>query len=157
MKNRILSRVIAALAFASAPLLVVPGCHTDATDSAPTAGLEEDRAEEGVTEARSAASDCSQVECGNCVLHARCLQSALPHHLFSCVDKRRIINAEEPTVGAVAIMRVGPMCHVGYVFDVEGSGLSAVVGIDEANYEEGACGTRHGTAEDLKIIGYFRP
>ena len=52
-------------------------------------------------------------------------------------------------------MNVGPYCHVGYVEQVDGSSSSAVIHLDEANYIAGACGRRHGTELQLKIVGYF--
>lgn len=131
--------------------LVLAGCLTTATtEKTKSMG-------EGTLEAQDALEECSNVDCSNCVLHARCLQSALPHHLLNCEDKQAIINSSVPAVGEVAIMNVGPDCHVGYVEWVDGSGSSAVIYLDEANYHPGMCGKRHGTKGELKIVGYFRP
>jgi hypothetical protein len=155
--------MMAALVVTFVPSLMLPCCRAEVAepaagaDSASTPGVAQDRPDPNVGDTQEADEDCSNADCGNCVNHARCFQNALPHHLLSCDDKRAIINSTEPAIGSVAIMNVGPLCHVGYVYNVQGSGPSAIISIEEANYHAGVCGTRQLTAAELKIIGYFRP
>jgi hypothetical protein len=158
MIARHLPHTIVSLAIVAAASILLPSCHAaDGTESG-AASLGGDRKNE-IVGADPSADDqsCSDVDCSNCVKHARCLQSALPYGLYTCADKENIINASEPNVGSVAVMNVGPDCHVGYVSDVQGSGPDAIITLDEANYHAGMCGTRSGTAADLKIVGYFQP
>lgn len=135
----------------------LPGCLAEPSTSASPSATAEDETNDNIGEANGALLDCSNTACDNCVKHARCRQAKLPYGLFSCEDKKAIINAWEPQIGSVAIMDVGAYCHVGYVYDVHGSAPDAVVYVDEANYTHGVCGNRHGTENQLKIVGYFAP
>lgn len=158
MKISCLPYFAAAFTLAASSTALFSGCAVDSSPSDPIASpsAEEGTDENGMEEVRSPVVDCSTAGCGNCVKHARCLKPSLPTGLFSCDNKKEIINASTPTVGSVAIMDVGSYCHVGYVWKIEGSGSSAIIWLDEGNYTAGTCTTtRHGTAAALEIVGYF--
>jgi len=88
----------------------------------------------------------------NCVSFARKRYSKLPYGLFTIGNKKNIINSCNPVKGCVAIMDVGTTWgHVGIVKKVG----SHHVTIIEANFHAGKITERHGTEEDLRIIGYF--
>lgn len=117
------------------------GCGTAQPDSAPT---------EDESSVFSIATACNQ--CNNCVLYARCKQSALPFGLYTYKDKLDIINSSEPDVGCVAVINTGDSTgHVAYVEKVS----KGIVSISEGNWPLGRCGSRSGSAKDLKIVGYY--
>lgn len=104
--------------------------------------------------------DLAQVEsavcgdCGDCVLHARCLAPKLPHGLFTWSDKVAIINSSTAHKGCVAIIpSSNPAGHVAYVSSVSGS----TIHLNEANWTHGACTTRSGTKASLNIRGFWCP
>jgi len=158
MKPTRQSHLAAAVSCCVLGLAMAPGCAVDSPESEPEArSVAENDGQENTGEAESAVTDCSKTECGNCVKHARCLKTSLPYGLDTCAGKKAIINTQTPAVGSVAVMNVGAWCHVGYVSKITGSGASADIWLDEANYTAGACTTtRHGTAAALKILGYFK-
>ena len=88
----------------------------------------------------------------NCVKWARDHKPNLPFGLWTIGDKKKIINSHEPKIGAVAIMNVGlPFGHVGIVKDFKYRRIT----IREANFKFCEITERIGTAEELKILGYF--
>lgn len=90
----------------------------------------------------------------NCVFYVRARIPSLPYGLWTIWNKKKIINAENPKPGRVAIMNVGlPWGHLGVVKKKDGRNVT----IQEANYKYGKITERCGTEADLKILGYFSP
>ena len=90
----------------------------------------------------------------NCVIWARGKVPSLPYGLWTLNDKKKIINAQNPKKGNVAIMNVGG--NVGHVSFVKYVGKNHLT-IQEANYKSCKISERHDTAKALKIVGYFQP
>jgi len=97
----------------------------------------------------------ANVRC-NCVLYAKQQVPSLPTGLWTLQNKRRIINSQQPSAGAVAIIdnKVNKWGHVAVVRKVNPNGT---VTIQESNW--GGCGIRFrtNTPSKLNILGYFKP
>ena len=95
----------------------------------------------------------------DCVLYARSIVPSLPYGLFTQKDKARIINANTPKAGYVAIHsynHVSVLTHVDAV-PLPLGGVSIIVTLTEANFVSCKITTRKGTPAQLGIVGYFRP
>lgn len=91
----------------------------------------------------------------NCVLYARSFVPSLPRGLFSLQDKKSIINSYSPSKGSVAIIDSGlKYGHVAVVTDVASNGT---ITIQEGNWKSCQTGSRKGTPQSLKVLGYFKP
>jgi len=97
----------------------------------------------------------------NCVKFSRSIVADLPGGLFTFQDKLAIINSNTPAEGAVAIMdtknsdpatgeQIG---HVGVVSDFDSE--TGIITITESNFKSGQVSQRKGTAEQLKISGFY--
>lgn len=94
----------------------------------------------------------TSANCNNCVFYARCRRPSLPYGLTTFAAKKAIITTTTPVAGAVAVINTGDAIgHVAYVESVSGS----TIVLSEGNWPYGACGSRTGTMQSLKIVGFF--
>jgi len=92
----------------------------------------------------------------NCVYYARCKKPSLPYGLTTWASKLAIINTQNVSVGAVAIISTNsPYGHVAYVTGKSGSGANAVITVRDGNWHAGYITQRTGTKAQLGIQGYF--
>jgi len=91
----------------------------------------------------------------NCVLYARTLAPSLPRGLFTLQDKIRIINSYQPSQGAVAIIDSG--LQWGHVAVVTGVNSNGTISIQESNWTRCRIGSRSGTPQALRVVGYYQP
>jgi hypothetical protein len=128
----------------------------ESPDSMPVAEV----SEPGKIEPGRASSCATATNRCNCVLYARCKVPTLPYGLFTYENKVKIINAYSPTVGSVAIMKVGlPAGHVSVVTNVtkDKKGTVTSITVNEANYKSCQTTTRSGSPATLKVTGYYKP
>lgn len=86
----------------------------------------------------------------NCVKAVREIRTDLPYGLFNCSSKAKIATKKTPSVGDVAILREGPVCHVAIVVSITDK-----IRLAEANYSRCKYGIRDIPTDYSKIIGYY--
>lgn len=88
----------------------------------------------------------------NCVLTARKFNSDLPRGLYSLSQKKRIINSDEPTIGATVITNEGNWTgHAATVIGIDNETITLL----EANYKRCKVTTRVLDKDSKKIVGYY--
>ncbi len=100
-----------------------------------------------------------------CVTYARSRVPKLPYGLTTLAQKKAIINSYSCSAGSVAI--IDGVAYYGHVAVVEGcftSQTSGAIRITETNWQKGKRTERRASntsitkaAQELKILGYFKP
>ena len=96
----------------------------------------------------------------NCVLFARYMVPSLPSGLNTLNDKKKIINTNTPSAGAIAVTPGNSIAgHVAYVESVSGNQVTLLHGgfADANGNLTGIIKRTRGTAQEQSILGYFHP